>query len=348
MSRALDQDVLSFLSQSDPRSVYDDISGLLCSPPHNGVVLEIEILGKAHPLNPDLSFLLDENAVGIPKARLFQAFSVAYKRLQQGVIHSGPQGRLDNSAELLRATAVLLLTDPEHLTAANTRKRIILRDAKDNKDVKCTLDREKWFVDSLLTSRLHRHTKSPILWSHRRWLLTQFQKHGLHVNVPSEIRTVISVSGERHPKNYYAWDHARWLVRTFLDGQADELARLQEMVADVKDWCLKHHNDISGWTFLHFVLRCGGAGLASDRSEVFRGILHMAESFKWQNQSVWWFIHAMAAMNTLTPEDVSLFKEVGERVFGPGACGVDGDNLANKWFRRFGKHKQCDTRDGCI
>src|SRR5690606_32717358 len=118
------------------------------------------------------------------------------------------------------------LTDAEHLTAANTRKRAILRDAKDSSDIKSTLGREKWFVDSLVTSRLHRHTKSPILWSHRRWLLTQFQKQGLQVYVPTEIRTIIFTSGERHPNNYYAWDHARWLLTTFVDGHAEETRML--------------------------------------------------------------------------------------------------------------------------
>lgn len=348
MSRALDKDTLDFLSRSNPGKVYDDISGLLDSPPDNAALLEIEILGKSHPLVPDLSFLADENAVGIPKIRLFQAFSVAYKRFQQGVIRPGQQGRDDSSVGILGATAVLLLADPEHLTAANTRKRVILLAIKDGRDIRGSLEREKWFVDSLLTSRLHRHTKSPILWSHRRWLLTQFHKHGLNVDAPLEIRTIILISGERHPKNYYAWDHARWLVRTFVDGQADEMARLQEMVADVKDWCLKHHNDISGWTFLHFVLRKGGAELASGRSGAFRGILHMAESFKWQNESVWWFIHAMAATNMLTPEDVSLLEEVGGRMFGTAAGGPDGDGLANKWFRGFRGAQALRPVDGCI
>lgn len=335
MSRALDKGVLDFLRQSDSKKVYEDISRLFDSLSDNGVPLEVEILGKAHPLVPDVSFLIDENAVGIPKIRLFQAFSVAYKRLQQGVIRPGPQGREDSSIGILGATAVLLLADPEHLTAANTRKRVLLRDAKDGGDIKGSLEREMWFVNSLLTSRLHRHTKSPVLWSHRRWLLTQFHKQGLHLDVPLEIRTVILISGERHPRNYYAWDHARWLARMFVDGQADEMATLREMVADVKDWCLKHHTDISGWTFLHFILHKGGDELNADRSEVFRGILHMAESFKWQNESVWWFSHAMAATNLLTPEDVSLLEEMGERMFGRGAGGSDGDGLAKKWFRSF-------------
>ncbi|KAL2105943.1 hypothetical protein VUR80DRAFT_7515 [Thermomyces stellatus] len=333
MSRALDKDVLNFLSQGDPGKAYDDISCLFDSPRDDGL-LEIEILGKSQPLVPDVSFLADGNAVGIPKIRLFQAFSVAYKRFQQSVLRPDPRASDYDSNILLRPTAVLLLADPEHLTAANTRKRAILRNVKDSRDIKGTLGREKWFVDSLLTSRLHRHTKSPILWSHRRWLLTQFQKYKLQLDIPTEIRTIILTSGERHPKNYYAWEHARWLLRTFVDRQAEETTILQEIAADVRDWCLKHHSDISGWAYLHFVLRRGGVELAGERSGAFRGILQMAESFKWKNESVWWFIHAMVATNLLPPEDVSLLEEIGGRMFGLGPGGTDSDRPA-KWFRIF-------------
>lgn len=332
MSRALDEDVLKFLSQSDPGKVYDDVARLLNSPQADGRPLEIEILGKAHPLVAEISFLIDENAVGIPKIRLFQAFSVAYKLFQRDHLQAGPRREDRNSTELLRSTAVLLLTDPEHLTAANSRKRAILRDIKDGSSVKALLEREKWFVDGLLTSRLHRHTKSPVLWSHRRWLLSQFQKHGLRVDVTLEIQAIILVSGERHPKNYYAWDHARWLVKSFVDGQADEMEGIRGMAADVKDWCLRHHDDVSGWAFLHFLLHRGGAELAADRSATFRDILQMAESFRWRNESVWWFIHAMAATNLLSTEDTALLDEIGWRM--SGGLGPDG-GLSGKWFRRF-------------
>lgn len=336
MSRALDKDVLKLLSHSDSVKVYDDIASLFDPVQDHDRLLEIEVLGKAHPLTPQVSYLKDENAVGIPKTRLFQAFSVAYERFKKHVIHVDVQRLSHDWTELLRITAVLLLADPEHLTAANTRKRVIRQAIQNESDTTAALMREKWFADSLLTSRLHRHTKSPVLWSHRRWLLSQFQKHGVQVDVSFEIRNVVLVSGERHPRNYYAWDHARWLLRIFVDAQADETARLQEMIADVKVWCLRHHDDISGWTFLHFLLCRGGAELGAERSSAFRGILQMAESFRWQNESVWWFMHAMAATSLLTPEDVSLLEEIGGRMFGNSESeGFDSGGLSRKWFRSF-------------
>src|SRR5690606_9823160 len=131
-------------------------SRLFEAPRADGLVLEIEILGKTHPLTPDVSFLIDENAVGIPKIRLFQAFSVAYTRFKKLVTQVLPQEDGRVSAEVFRLTAVLLLVDAEHLTAANARKRAILQDFRRGGDIGERLRREKWFVDSLLTSRLHR------------------------------------------------------------------------------------------------------------------------------------------------------------------------------------------------
>lgn len=336
MSRALDKEVLKFLSQGDPTQVYDDLSRLFNSARGDGLPLEIEILGKTHPLTTDVSFLIDENAVGIPKVRLFQAFSIAYSRFKELDTRAPPREDGQCLSEVLRPTAVLLLVDPEHLTAANARKRAILKNIQNGGDIKGCLGREKWFVDSLLTSRLHRHTKSPVLWSHRRWLLSQFQKNGLQMDIPLEIRTVILISGERHPKNYYAWHHARWLVNTLVDRNREETEMLRAMIADVKDWCLKHHDDISGWTFLHYLLRKGGTGLNAERSGVFRGILQMAESFRWRNESVWWFIHAMASTELLTLEDTAVLEETGGRVFGGLGSGDSGDGvLSRKWFQRF-------------
>lgn len=336
MSRALDKEVLKALSRGDPKQIYDDLSRLFEAPRADGLPLEIEILGKTHPLTPDVSFLIDENAVGIPKIRLFQAFSVAYTRFKKIGTEVLPQEDGRVSAEVLRLTAVLLLVDAEQLTAANARKRAILQDSRNGGDNGERLRREKWFVDSLLTSRLHRHTKSPVLWSHRRWLFSQFQKNGLQVDIPLELRKVILVSGERHPKNYYAWHHARWLVNTFVGGNHNETEILRAIIADVKDWCLKHHDDISGWTFLHFLLRRGGATLDDERSSVFRDILQMAESFRWRNESVWWFIHAMASTGLLTAEDTAALEEAGGRMFGGLGDGDSEDGvLSRKWFQRF-------------
>ncbi|SPO03404.1 uncharacterized protein DNG_06087 [Cephalotrichum gorgonifer] len=315
MSRALDKGVLEALRRDNPELAYNDISRLFDSPRDDGLLLEIEFLGEGYPVAPGATFLVEGNAVGIPKIRLFQAFSLAYRRFKgDDPQASRPQEDKQSLVEVLRPTAVLLLVDPEHLTAANSRKREILGEISQGGNVNACLQREKWALDSLLTSWLHRHTKSPVLWNHRRWLLSQFQKYGLPVDVPGEIRAVVLISGVRHPKNYYAWDHARWLVRTFLGSKPDqEVAVLLRVIADVKGWCLAHRDDISGWTFLHFLLRRGGAELEGERAGVFRSVLQGAES----------------------PEDLLMLEEIGGRMFDGVRSGGSDTSNAELAMRRF-------------
>jgi len=331
MSRSLDKAVLASLQTQDPRSAYKDISALFSNtfeelktgqaPP----LLEVEFLGTSHPLEDGVNYLRDESAVAIPKLRLTQAFLVARQVLQDHLT-SRPVGvTAAVPDQVLAATAVVLLMDPEHLTATNTRKRALQHKpsfatgADDDAAAGLRLravQAEKYFVDSLLTSRLHRHTKSPTLWSHRQWLLKLCQREGLHLDAGDEFSEIIMVSGERHPRNYYAWNHARWLLlnRLVLDPslsaddrqqQQKQQQHLEKLGHDVKNWCLKHHGDISGWSFLAFVL-----GHLSDRrrqaalcNAVMQDVLRIVESFRWSGESVWVFLRHLVATHDIDEEN---------------------------------------------
>lgn len=336
MSRALEKEVLEALNKGDPRKVFDEILQVFESPEKDGALLEFEFLGKAHLPPPGVFVLRDGKAIGLSKLHVFQAFGVAYQALRRSASADGHLGRALSTEELRRATAILLLSDPEHLTAANCRKRALLQDICDGRDIALCLSQEKYFLDSLLTSRLHRHTKSPTLWSHRRWLLGLFRKHGIAIDVTSDLRQVVFVSGERHPRNYYAWCHARWLL-TSLDEKNSE-AIVGGIISDVEGWCLKHHDDISGWSFLHHLL--GGGWLSKPGQEeacsrVFGSVLRMVESFHWRNESVWWFLHAMVADDLLRHADLSLLRETGGRMFNHLAEGQANTRLARIWFQEF-------------
>ncbi|KAK1983558.1 hypothetical protein LZ30DRAFT_748558 [Colletotrichum cereale] len=287
MSRALDKHVIAALKKGDHQKIFDDISGLFVRQ-EDGRRLEIEILSPSHPLGPGEHLLRDENAVAIPKLRIVQAFLFARQIFQRKLA-----GDVVGIELLLAATSVMLLMDPEHLTASNIRKRL-LRDAiSAGDDAHGRLAKEKWFVDSLLTSRLHRHTKSPTLWSHRRWLMGQCRLAGLPVAVQQDIESIVMIAGERHPRNYYAWTHARWLTRAFLaDAEPKELSSL---IQSVKRWSFRHHVDVSGWSFLaHLMERLDNCGTQTSLS-VFEEILGLTESLRWCNESVWWFLRTTAS-----------------------------------------------------
>ncbi|KAI1070483.1 hypothetical protein LB507_006921 [Fusarium sp. FIESC RH6] len=298
MSRALDKSVKEALKHGDHQRIFLDISDVLIE--SSDQLLEIELLGKSHILDPSSTVLRDENAVAVPKLRIVQASIVAQKLHKQFLADNGNVSRDD----ILRSTAVMLLMDPEHLTAANTRKRLIMTKLED-KDVEDILRSEKHLLDSLLTSRLHRHTKSPTLWNHRRWLMEQYRLHDIEVPVEDDISSIIMVSGERHPRNYYAWCHARDLTNAFILPSSKAEEALSRMVGSTQKWCFAHHNDISGWQFLIFLLD----KRPSETSAVFRETLKLVCSFKWRNESVWYFLRYIAASGAGTA-DMEEFENV--------------------------------------
>jgi protein prenyltransferase alpha subunit repeat containing protein 1 len=298
MSRALDKGVKEALKNGDHEKVFWSISSALCK--EHDDLLEMELLPASHQLPDGTSLLQDGNALAVPKFQLVQAFLVARKKLSTKTSLQESKWRSD-----IEASNVMLLMDPEHLTAANIRKRII-GDAYDidQAEAKALLLQEKYFIDSLLTSRLHRHTKSPVLWSHRRWLMGRFIKAGLGVDVVRDLRRVIFISAERHPRNYYAWCHARLLVD--MSGCV-EPHQLSVLVDDTKKWCFSHHNDISGWEFLQFLLKRCDAELVLD---VFSATMKRAASFSWRNESVWIFLRAMATWEVMPQSGRTELREV--------------------------------------
>lgn len=307
MSRSLDKHVIASLKKGDHEKIFREISGLLVQQ-EDDRLLEIEILGRSHQIGPDESFLRDSNAVAIPKLRLVQAFLVARSILQTHL-----DGGSVESTRLRLATGALLLMDPEHLTAANTRKRFLRDELSAGGDPASALRREKWFVDSLLTSRLHRHTKSPTLWSHRRWLAGQMRTANMPLAIPKDIENVIMIAAERHTRNYYAWSHARWLTKTFRATCRDR--ELTSLIYSVKRWCFRHHTDVSGWSFLAFLLE---ESQAEDENQtlqsVFKETLDLADSLRWANESVWWFLRTTASCAALASTEREDFIKTREKL----------------------------------
>ncbi|KAK4242078.1 hypothetical protein C8A03DRAFT_11677 [Achaetomium macrosporum] len=298
MSRALDPDTAASLSAGNPLAAYQTISNVFVSP-HDGL-LEIEILGKTHFLEEGQYALQDGHAVAISKLGLVQAFMVARQHLRDHL--GGTMPRPDDDVRAM--TAVILLFDPEYLTAANTRKRLLQAQISSCSDARARLETEKRFVDSLLTSRLHRHTKSPTLWSHRRWLVSTFTSLELPVDVLGDIRDVVFVAGERHPRNYYAWCHARFLM-----GLNRGISR-PDILAAVQAWCFQHHTDISGWSFLYFLLNQESGSNIEVGCTTFTDVLNLVSSLHLVNESVWVFLRTLAASRLVGDEQCSQLRAV--------------------------------------
>jgi protein prenyltransferase alpha subunit repeat containing protein 1 len=314
------------MKDGDQLASYKAISRcLLPSPDYK--TREIEILPGSHQLEAGTHYLEDGAALAVSKLSLVQSFFIARRILQEHLDNTLPR----REDELLAATAVILLMDPEHLTAANTRKRLVQSCLADHVGTLRRIVDEQKVTDTFLTSRLHRHTKSPTLWQHRRWLVQLSMSLRQPVDIQVDVVTVVMVAGERHPRNYYAWNHGRWLTSL---GTSDVDAAL---ALSVKSWCLRNHTDISGWSFLQFLL-LRSEDLIRARTAatpIFEEVLHIASSLRWTNESVWVFLRTMAASRRISDGGCAKFEQTAASIYDASKATPGANFLTSStaWYR---------------
>lgn len=275
------------------------ISPKLSSPP---VVQEIAILPSySHPtIQSDPS--CNPPAIGIPKTLLLSCFLRArniffsHLAVRRGipVVEWDPNVPIDKEwMAACEATAVILLWDPNHLTAINWRKKAF---AKDSARVA-----ELAFLESLQTSPMPQHAKSSTLWAYRLQILREV--HSITIAWREELR-IVMVAGERHSKNYHAWEHARQVWRLYCDDRRriesvrdkdnieEEVGAFQEIIRLVHKWCTMHPRDISGWTFLAFLLRSPPheAMQLKEATKTIELTKRFVANLNWQGTSVGWFL----------------------------------------------------------
>ncbi|KAL9080676.1 MAG: hypothetical protein Q9159_007554 [Coniocarpon cinnabarinum] len=299
--------------------------------------LEVEVLSP--DLHPDqFAIRIIENAVGIPQTLLLLAFQYARLLFLSGLPQARSHGldRWDDFQHTMSCTQIILLFDPTHVTAANTRKRLLrwLFDpsfSPAGSVIDEIIRKELWLLDSLQTSPLPKHTKSSVLWQHRRWLLDEFLEWVMDVQRadvlgskrmsillapndtfggnpidPTEIfwrsliepeLKVIATSGERHRLNYHGWDFARRLIEVMIDYSDEndlDLPRLMSTSVDlVQDWCLSHLSDTSGWTF--FLWLVGQTRDENLMTRCFVSVGNLVVSYRYRQEPVWIFIRTILA-----------------------------------------------------
>ncbi|KAF2872334.1 hypothetical protein BDV95DRAFT_492149, partial [Massariosphaeria phaeospora] len=307
------------------KSAYEALNGFFTE--REDEVVEIEVLPPAiQP--PDGVLMKNGLNLGVPKRTLALAFVEARQRFFASL-------KLDGQASktCLEASRVILLFDPEHLTAANFRKRrlLCLKDrVKDgsgiaeHEEYSKSLTREIVFLDTILNSPLHRQSKSPTLWYHRAWLQDLLVPTSLtsspedrFLSVRTELNAVMK-AGEQHPKNYYAWQYARRLfTRT---DNAHHHSFLVASAFSVKAWCCKHPSDISGWAFLIFLLP--KLQSVTTRMTVVKQVLEFATSLHFDKESLWAYLRTVLADATLEAERgvaVSLLRDYQKESTSTGA-----------------------------
>jgi hypothetical protein len=306
---------------------------------HHKQIVEIEVLPSAIK-PPDGIFMEDGLNLGIPKKILALAFVEARE------IFFANADNEDSHLLALQATKVMLLFEPEHLSAANFRKRklVELRSGSTPEaqiTYRKALKYEFCFLDSILTSPLHRQSKSPTLWHHRLWLLKLFLPSRVE-DVPEDVKvgfwrvelTSVCKSGERHPKNYYAWQYARRLVE-----RIDGMEATVDFAERVKEWCCKHPSDTSGWSCLLYLLP--KAEPPSVRATLVRGVLDYTRKLQLENESVWVFLRTIIAHESLQRERIefrSALQEYSKELQGTNeaAAQLQRVNDALAWIKKHG------------
>lgn len=317
-----------------PQSIYTALTTYLTLHTHS--TLEIEILRSSYPLPPQSSspLLTDGTSLALPKKTLVQAFLIArqilfsYLHEHEGSKSDCAREDEDNPCGLEAATKILLLYNPEHLTAANTRKRylrsLLITSTSNSippssRQITTALTSERAFSTTLLTSPLPRHAKSPTLWSHRYWLFETYHSYFLYSTPPSpspadgngnstprsggyrqlleeEIITVLQAA-ERHTANYHAFLYARRLT-LLLELESERKGEVLwheeargRIVGTLHKWCLAHPRDISGWAFLTFLLNRGSSGTEDRTVEtVVKRTEDFVRDLNWKGESMAWFL----------------------------------------------------------
>jgi hypothetical protein len=177
---------------------------------------------------------------------------------------------------------------------------------------------EMHFLNSILTSPLHRQSKSPTLWFHRWWLMNQLlpQTQDYESLFTSEMWAIMK-SAERHPNNYYAWQYGRKFLLGLLklENCNQPLPILQKVHDLINVWCLSNPSDTSGWTFLAFVLSNVPTD-PSTSSKVIESVMGFASKTAWKKEALWVFLRDIASDESILPskERARLYAQIHDFV----------------------------------
>ncbi|KAI9738503.1 MAG: hypothetical protein M1818_005400 [Claussenomyces sp. TS43310] len=268
---------------------------------------QVEMLFESHPL-PEGTFVIthvEDRCIGIPRHVLQRAAHAAWLAFfHESATHE----------DQFHASSILLLLNPEHLTAANFRKRFVMA-ARNNVEKQRRISNDLCFLESLFVSSLHRHTKSPTLWAHRKWLTRELDSSIRVPEISSSEIIICLLAAETHPKNVYAWQYLRYFMSNNLQWTCLSYAGTEKgpnltnnqpnlgpepVIAYFLAWCLQHPSDTSGWSFLLWMLTMAQKSSmtryesAQSPLTIFREVLQKAKAFGLKNESLWTFLRTLA------------------------------------------------------
>ncbi|RPB22591.1 hypothetical protein L211DRAFT_839637 [Terfezia boudieri ATCC MYA-4762] len=244
----------------NPQQIYTHLTSFLHPSNPTALPPQLEILPPAlipcappittDPTSSSWPLLINHPHLGIPRNSLIQAVIIA----REIFFHSSSPINCFSPEPLrwrkLLAATVLLVFDPEHLTAANYHREyfsISNHELARLRVPEWSIEAEFTLVEGLLTSPgLDKHSKSPTLWSLRKWLVKRFGLRRLRRRSSVEVFEVpvwgevggdgkrehedlmkrvqyelglVRMAGSIHARNYHAWQYARFILTQLLPPQ---------------------------------------------------------------------------------------------------------------------------------
>ena len=219
-------------------------------------ILPGEVAGWVPESSPAYPFLFAEGNLGVPQKALYKAYAVAvraYFGLRNESRKSAPSPLQSNRLDHL--TRVVLLANPAHQTALNSRKKLVQSRIID----------PHWELNlsaSLLSCR--ECAKESILWHHRRWLLrviygvpaTAGADYIPEVVPPDALEVELACASTAchiYPRNYHAWAHRGLCVKVLVGSLQQEVpsnsGRLTEEYQRTLKWIESHISDYSAMNY---------------------------------------------------------------------------------------------------
>lgn len=212
----------------------------------------------SHMLPPGSFFMIAEGVLGVDIEWLVRLFISCRNQINQ--LLQTKDDCAENFDKAWNLSLLGIIISYEHLTLINIRKRLI-------QDRPSIALEELRLLNLVFSSPFPKQTKSPLLWEHRRWLLSEYLcESSTEILSPMYIASreycglksgsticMLEIAqclkaDNRHPKNYYALNHARWALRKFPDN-------LEKICQVVFDQCSRSISDISLWSFLFHLLQ---------------------------------------------------------------------------------------------
>ncbi|KAG8221305.1 hypothetical protein J3R82DRAFT_1472 [Butyriboletus roseoflavus] len=287
-------------SATSTSEAYELLISLLTKCPQTIEILPGDGSVWMHTQNPDnveepsfAPFLFVEGNLGIPQKILYKVYlyAVGVFKSARSCVPTRPtvknQRNRDLDPPLVRvltaSSSILVLANPTHQTALNSRKHLVQMHLIDP-------HAELRFIASLLSSQ--HCAKHAELWYHRRWLLsatcdTQFSDGTAGVDSHCHLRfasqaalqqelDLVSRACELYPRNYFAWTHRLMCMRNLLldflsgTGIVSFAPIFRNEIAGVKGWIDRHVSDYSA---IHSILTLSQAALRSGDSSLVQMVI---------------------------------------------------------------------------